>query len=76
MKVRELIEALAALDPDADVFMAKDAEGNEYKPIEEACVMEDLRLEVNAEMPWVVDEYWQEGLINDDERAVVIWPVN
>lgn len=33
MKVKELIAALVAADPDAEVILQKDAEGNGYSPL-------------------------------------------
>lgn len=33
MKVRELLAALSEADPDAEVIMQKDAEGNGYSPL-------------------------------------------
>ena len=33
MKVRELIEVLKDVDPDIEVIMQKDAEGNGYSPL-------------------------------------------
>ena len=33
MKVRDLIEALASEDPEREVIMASDAEGNGYSPL-------------------------------------------
>jgi hypothetical protein len=33
MKVRELIEQLQACDPDREVVMARDSEGNGYSPL-------------------------------------------
>ena len=32
MKVRELMEVLSNVDPEAEVVMSKDAEGNGYSP--------------------------------------------
>lgn len=79
MKVRELIAALSELNPEADVFMATDAEGNDYKPIEEAAVMTDLLMKVDEQHPWIIETWYvEEGddPIDTDEQAVVIWPVN
>lgn len=36
MKVRELQAALSGCDPDADVILQKDAEGNGYSPLHAA----------------------------------------
>jgi len=33
MKVKELLEALAKADPEAEVILQKDAEGNGYSPL-------------------------------------------
>jgi len=34
MKVKELIEKLNSFDPDIDIILQKDAEGNGYSPLE------------------------------------------
>lgn len=36
MKVKELLEALTGVDPEAEVILQKDAEGNDYSPLEGA----------------------------------------
>lgn len=34
MKVQDLIKKLQALDPEREIVMAKDAEGNDYTPLD------------------------------------------
>lgn len=74
MKVKELIEELKQLDPEAEVILQKDAEGNGYSPCAgvQACI-------------YVPESTWGGEVYNiDDEevdadeqvKAVVLWPVN
>lgn len=85
MKVKELIRELQLLDPEMEVILQKDGEGNNYSPLEgvdENCVY-------IAETTWYGDVYdtswtaedadmneedWQEILAKP--RAVVLYPVN
>lgn len=85
MKVKELLEALAGADPEAEVILQKDAEGNGYSPLEGA---DDEAVYV-ATTTWYGAVYsmgWtaQDACKTDEEwaaicampRCVVLHPVN
>jgi hypothetical protein len=77
MKVSELIKALSELDPDAEVVMSSDAEGNGFSPLSDV-----------TEGWYEADSTWSgefgccsDGCDNDqactgEENAVALWPVN
>jgi hypothetical protein len=85
MKVKELIQQLQTMNPEAELIVQKDSEGNGYSPLEgvdENCVY-------IAETTWYGDVYstnwtpdeadmdpvdWQEIL--EKPRCVVLYPVN
>jgi hypothetical protein len=81
MKVRELIEELQKENPEAEVIMSSDAEGNSYSPI--------YGFEVGryqAENAWSGTFYGQRDLDPDDEyysppegdsiEALALFPTN
>ena len=85
MKVSELIEQLQTMDPDSEVILQKDAEGNGYSPLEGA----DENCVYIAETTWYGNVYstnWtpDEADMDPDEwaeilakpRCVVLYPVN
>ena len=85
MKVRELIAALQGVDPDAEVILQKDAEGNGYSPLYGA----DTDSVYVAETTWMGQAYHADSTaedngLEDDEwealkagpRCVVLHPVN
>lgn len=85
MKVKDLMTALAAADPDADVILQKDAEGNGYSPLEGA----DLNAVYVPDSTWSGDVYSMDWKAEDacktdaewDEiqakpRCVVLYPMN
>ena len=85
MKVRELMEALKDLDPNAEVILQKDSEGNGYSP----CVGADGDCIYVPENTWSGDVYptnqsADENCLEEDEwnemlkgpRCVVLWPIN
>ena len=85
MKVKELIEALAAADPEAEVILQKDAEGNAYSPLSvadlEAVYVPDSTWNgVVYSLAWkatdacMTQEDWAE--ITSKARCVVLAPVN
>jgi hypothetical protein len=85
VKVIDLIRELSALDPDSEVILQKDAEGNGYSPLSE----------VDGAAVYVPDSTWsgnvystewsaEDASMDDDEwidmlkkpRCVVLAPVN
>ena len=82
MKVKDLIDTFAALDPDAEVVLAKDGEGNSFSPSDAFSVGEYV-----TDSPWRGEFYtdmdikarnedYDEGLNAGAVRAVALWPVN
>lgn len=85
MKIKDLIEQLKDLDPEMEIVLQKDAEGNGYSPLagaDENCVY-------IAETTWygeVYDTTWTSDDADMDEeewaeilarpRCVVLFPVN
>lgn len=85
MKVKELIRELQLLDPEAELIMQADAEGNGYSPlagVDENCIY-------IAETTWhgdVYDTTWtaDDAAMDEEEwkeilkhpRCVVLYPVN
>ena len=85
MKVKELIAALVAADPDAEVILQKDAEGNGYSPLhvcdDNAVYVPDstwsgdvYSLEWSADDAGMSETEWAE--IASKPRCVVLAPVN
>jgi hypothetical protein len=86
MKVKDLIEQLSKLDPDANVVLQKDSEGNGYSPCagaEEALYvagstysgqvfnLDDDSTDVDME-----DDEWEKIKSNKKNKCVVLWPTN
>lgn len=73
MKVRELIEALQSVDPEREVVLQKDSEGNGYSP----CTGLDDNAAYEADSTWsgevypqtITDEMRQEGYTDDDAAS-------
>ena len=85
MKVKELIAELQQMDPEAELIVQKDAEGNGYSPLAGA----DHEAVYIAETTWygeVYDTTWTAEDADMDEdlweamlkkpRCVVLFPVN
>lgn len=84
MKVRKLIELLQTQDPDREVILSKDGEGNSYSP---ACDFSTGAYA--AETTWcgsygleeLTEElekqgYLDEDVIEDGVPCLVLWPIN
>jgi hypothetical protein len=85
MKVRELLDALANVDLEAEIVLQRDSEGNGFSPLcgvdTDAVYKPDSTwsgqvycCSWSAEEACMTDEEW-EGL-KDKPRCVVLWPVN
>lgn len=85
MKVRELLEELADVDPEAEVILQKDAEGNGYSPLRG--VDPDAVYEAHCSyagevysLHWTAEEAdmpkaaWE--AMKKEPRCVVLHPVN
>ena len=85
MKVKELLEALLSVDPEAEVILQKDSEGNGYSPL--CCA--DANAVYVPDSTWSGDVYdlswthveagmseyeWAE--LNTKPKCVVLSPVN
>lgn len=78
MKVRELIEQLKSYDPENEVVMSRDAEGNGYSPL--------YQLDSCTYVPDTTysGELWYAEVHEDDPpeqpdgaiSAVALWPTN
>lgn len=84
MKVRELLEQLKGVDPEREIVMSKDAEGNGYSPL--SSLWEGR---YRAETTWYGDVgleiltaedrqrgYTDEDVIDDGVPAVILVPTN
>lgn len=78
MKVKDLILELSLLDPELDVMLQKDPEGNGYAPLEGAekavwdgdkCV---YNLKDTAEDCWLEEDEWEN--LKKNNLVVVLWP--
>ena len=72
MKVKDLLAALDGADPEAEVILQKDAEGNGYSPLEEV----DLNAVYVADSTWSGDLYsmdWTaaDACMTDEEWAAI-----
>lgn len=85
MKVRELLAALVGADPEAEVILQKDGEGNGYSPLhavdDEAVYVPDstwsgdvYSLSWSADDAGMSEEEWRR--ITAKPRCVVLAPVN
>lgn len=85
MKVKELIAELSAMDPESEVILQKDAEGNGYSPLsgadgEAVYVAENTwsgevySLEYSADDNCMADDYWEK--LKAGPKCVVLFPVN
>ena len=73
MKVREVMEQLKNIDPEREVVLSSDAEGNNYRMLYGL----DSDMFYQTEEGWVFDE--QERVdedypLKDCIKAVVLWP--
>jgi hypothetical protein len=85
MKVKDLIMELQALNPDSEVILQKDAEGNDYSPLEgvdsEAVyIPKNTYSGVVYSLHWTAEESdmdkktWES--IKKKQSCVVLFPIN
>ena len=85
MKVKDLIRELKLLDPEMEVILQKDSEGNGFSPldgVDENCIY----VEETSYEGYIYDTTWDadEADMSEDEwaeflkqpRCVVLYPVN
>jgi len=84
MKVRDLLEQLKDVDPEREIVMSKDAEGNGYSPLSSLWLGK-----YRAETTWYGDVgleslttedkrhgYTEDDVMDDGVPAVILNPVN
>jgi hypothetical protein len=84
MKVRELIDLLAYRDPEFEVILQKDAEGNGYSPLAEVCGNAVYQAdstwsgEVKFQVltPEMISQGYTEEDVDGGVPCVVLCPVN
>jgi len=69
MKVGKLVEALQKLNPEHEVIMSSDGEGNNFSPLDSfsKCHYEPLK-------PWCGEAYFDEDC--EEENAICLWPIS
>lgn len=86
MKVKDLMAELSEIDPESEVILQKDSEGNGYSPLY-GVDNESIYLPSNTWSGEVYDSKWDadDTFFNEDEweelkkntpRCVVLYPVN
>ncbi len=77
MKVKELIEILKRVNPDLDVVMSKDAEGNFVSPFDDSCTgWYEPENTWSGEFNMHSDEDCEIRLTEKECNALCLWPVN
>lgn len=86
MNVKDLIEELQKLDPNLQVILQKDSEGNGYSPcsgLEKAIYLPEntwsgtvLDVSHTADDCCMEQEEWDEIRSDKSKRCVVIYPIN
>lgn len=82
MKVKELIETLSKLNPELDVLIAKDAEGNGFSILHEVGINHSYIIDgycYEVSIHHLTDElmqsgYCKEDVIEDSTECIVLWP--
>lgn len=81
MKVKELIEILTTVDPEEDVLLAIDSEGNRYHLLSEVSVNQykwdgDYNAEVGIRelTPELQAQNYSEEDVYGDKPCVILWP--
>ena len=85
MKVKELLSYLQSVDPELEIILQSDADGNGYSPLSEIntdCIYvaentwsgEVYSTKWSAEEAWMDPEEWQELLTYP--KCVVLIPIN
>lgn len=85
MKVKHLIESLKSFDPDSDVILQKDSEGNGYSPLagadNDAVYVPDntwsgdvYTTTWTAEDAGMSEDEWEK--LKTESRCVVLYPIN
>lgn len=87
MKIKELIRELSLHDPETEIILSGDAEGNNFSPLANFSfgIYEDesenswrghfYSFEFSAEEHMLPEDVW-ESLLETKPKAIVLWPVN
>jgi len=87
MKVKELVNLLEKCDPEAEVIISRDEEGNGFSPLYEVCdnqsYIPDNAYSGEIALRELTDELINAGYSEEDVytgegsvKAVVLWPTN
>lgn len=86
MKVKDLIKELEKLDPNSQLILQKDGEGNGYSPLcglEAAVYVPDstysghvYSLKYTADDNCMEEEHWKTLKKSKENKCVVLYPVN
>lgn len=68
MKIKDLIKELSEVNPELEVVMSKDAEGNSFSPLSDIGICK-----YTAETTWYGEV---DNCKKGKENAVCLWPVN
>lgn len=71
MKVKEIIDLLSGVDPESEVILSSDGEGNSYSP---AWALNEVHYTPLSTWGGEIDN--EEEPHPDGNNAVVIWPTN
>lgn len=81
MKIRELLKVLTELNPELDVLVSSDKEGNSYSLLEDAELMRYIEGDDGVEVfiAGLSEELREEGYTEEDIRldatpCLVLWP--
>lgn len=77
MKVKQLIQILKCVNPEFEVVMSKDPEGNYVSPFDDSCVgLYIPRNTWSGEFDLHSDEGCNIRLTEDECNAIFLWPIN
>jgi len=77
MKVKELIEILKSVNPELDVVMSKDAEGNSYSPLSDFSFgVYEPESTWSGDFDIYIDEDGTACYTEEESNAICLWPVN
>lgn len=85
MKVVDLIAFLNTVDPDNEIVLSSDSEGNNFSPLADAsigiyeadtsCSGYIFDVSWTAEDAGLEQDQWQD-ILDSNKRSVVLWPTN
>lgn len=69
MKIKALIEKLSQLNPEHEIIMSSDGEGNSFSPLDSFS-----KCQYVPERTWCGEAYFGEDC--EEENAICLWPIN